>query len=113
MSLFSDKRSLRNAFERVIILTAIAVLISMLFISVVNDIYAFVKPEENISITLSQPLTLKELSRLLQEKGVIKNPTVFSIFIKSKNRAEQLESFVGEITLRRDMSYREIMLALS
>ncbi len=113
MSLFSDKQLLKITFEAVVILTALALLISMLFISVVNDMYAFVKPEEKVFITLPDPLTLGELSHLLQKEGIIKNPTVFSIFVKAKNKADKLEAFSGELALNRNMSYREIILALS
>ena len=75
--------------------------------------YAFVKPREAISISIQSPMSLSEISELLNQKGVIKNPTVFSLFIKSKSRKEKLEGFVGELNLRQDMSYREIMLNFS
>ena len=111
--MFSDKQLLKRTFEAVILLTVFALLLSMLFLSVVNDMYAFVKPEEKVFITLSEPLTLGELSHLLQKEGVIKNPTVFSIFVKAKDKADKLEAFSGEVSLNRNMSYREIILALS
>lgn len=113
MSIFSDKEAIRNTFERAITVTLFALLIALLFISLTNDIYAFVKPEGEVLLTVSEPIPLGELSRLLQDEGIIRNPTVFSLFIKSKNRADALESFVGEAKLSRDMSYREIMLAFS
>ena len=113
MSDTSDAKIVRNTFEIIIIITLLSALIALAVISVANDMYAFVKPDGQIALIVSEPLTLGELSRRLQAEGVVKNPTVFSMFVKSKGRAETLESFSGEITLRRDMSYREIMLALS
>ena len=103
----------RNIFERIVIMTLIAIFIALSVISVTNDMYAFVKPNNTVQIKLDSPTELSQLSKLLQDKKIIKNPTVFSWFIKSKGRQERIENFVGEVTLRQDMSYREIMLALS
>ena len=103
----------RNIFERIVIMTLIAIFIALSVISVTNDMYAFVKPNNTVQIKLDSPTELSQLSKLLQNKKIIKNPTVFSWFIKSKGRQERIENFVGEVTLRQDMSYREIMLALS
>ena len=108
-----DNSLVRNVFERVVIMTLIAVFIALSVISVANDMYAFVKSDNTIQITLNSPTELTQLSKLLQREGIIKNPTIFVLFIKSKGRQEKLESFVGETTLRQNMSYREIMLALS
>ena len=113
MSPLSRNDSVKNIFERAVIITLLSLLLSAFFLSVVNDVYAFVKPKGSIELSLAEPLSLTELSRLLQSKGVIKNPTFFTLFIKSKDRADKLEAFSGSALLRRDMSYREIMLALS
>ena len=113
MSDTSNAKLVRNTFEIIIMITLLSALIALAFISVANDMYAFVKPHEQVVLNISEPLTLSELSKELQALGVIKNPTVFSFFIRSKDRAERIEGFSGEVTLRRDMSYREIMLALS
>ena len=113
MSIFSDRKTLLNTFERVILLTFISILIASLFISVVNDIYAFAKSDESVTLSVSQPMKLSALAKTLQKEGVIKNPLIFSIFVKTKSRSEKLESFVGTVTLSKDMSYREIMLVFS
>ncbi len=113
MRLFYDKTSTQNIFERALMLALFSLLLSALLLSVLNDVYAFVKPDGGLSLTLSEPMPLNELSRLLQREGIIKNPTIFSLFVRSKNKADTLEAFVGEAVLQRDMSYREIIIALS
>ena len=113
MSDTSDAKIVRNTFEMIIMITLLSALIALAIISVANDMYAFVKSSEQVVLNVSEPLTLSELSKQLQSEGIIKNPTVFSMFVRSKGRADALESFSGEIALRRDMSYREIMIALS
>ena len=106
----NDKKALRNIFEFVTIVTALSLFLSLAAISVLNDMYALVKPDEAVNISIESPMSLSEISSLLGSKRIIKNPAIFSLFIKSKNRQEKLESFVGELNLRSNMSYREIML---
>ena len=109
----NHKKALKKAFERIIIITLLSVFLGLFFVSVLNDMYAFVKSSDKATISLDEPVTLPELARLISRRGIIKNPTVFSLFVRAKGRRQRLESFVGEVTLSGDMSYREIMLALS
>ena len=49
---------------------------------------------------------------MLEECGVIANPHVFTLYVRSKDKTELLEAFVGNAELDRSMSYREILLAI-
>ena len=113
MTDISNRKLIKNTFEIVIMITLLAALISLAVISVANDMYAFVKPDASVTLNIDEPLDLDSMSKLLQSQGVIKNPNVFSLFVKSKGKTDKLESFSGEVVLRQDMSYREIILALS
>lgn len=108
-----NKKTLKNAFERIIIITLFSLFLAALLLSVVNDIYAFVGPSGAVLISVEAPTTLYRLSQELSRNGVINNPAVFCLYIRSKGRADRLESFSGDVVLNRDMNYREIMLALS
>ena len=103
----------RLAFSKITVLCLLAVLFTALVVSIVNDLYAFVKPEGEVLLTIESPTDLSDLSRLLEQQGVVTNPTVFRIYVKQKERTELLESFVGTLTLDTSMSYREILLAFS
>ena len=109
----SKNKTVRNTFEIVIMITLLSALLSLAVISVFNDVYAFVKPNEAVTVSISEPLKISALSRELQRERIIKNPTVFAMFVKSKGMTQKLESFSGEVALRKDMSYREIMQVLS
>ena len=111
--MFSNKRLLKNAFERLIIITLLSVFLATFCLSVINDMYSFVNPDESVSLYIDSPTPLYELSLELARNGIIKNPSVFYLYIRSKGREEKLESFTGEATLTKNMSYRDIMLTLS
>lgn len=89
-----------------------AAFFACLLISVTNDIYAFIKTEGEIILTVSSPLNVSDFSKLLHDNKIISNPNIFSLYIKAKNKSSIIEGFVGEAKLDRSMSYREILLAI-
>ena len=111
--IFSDRRTVRRAFRTVLVLCLTAALFASLLISVGNDLYAFVKPDRPVSLSIEQPVSLRSLSLLLEQEGVIANPTVFSIYVRIKGKLYAIESFVGTAHLNSHMSYREILYALT
>ena len=107
--LTADKEKLKLAFSRAFTLCAVSVFLCSVLLSAVNDMYAFVKPEESITVEISEPLTLSELSGALGEKNVINNPLIFSLYVLSKDKKEACESISGSFELNSSMSYRQIL----
>ena len=103
----------RFAFARLTVLTLMVLLLAGLVISIANDMYAFVKEDRSVTLAVSSPRSLPELTAMLDEGGVIKNPTVFRVYVRAKGRTETAERFSGTLELNEAMSYREILLALS
>ena len=107
------KKRLSHAFEVAIILCLVALFILGLFIAVINDIYAFVKPERAIKITLGKPVSLMQAANILERSGVIENPVIFTLYVKAKGKEEIFDSYLAEAELNFAMSYREILAELS
>ena len=103
----------RLALAHLVRIVLIALLCVGILISVVNDLYAFVKPDRALTLSLDAPQTLGELAKTLARQGVIKNPTVFTLYVKGRGRQELRESFSGELLLNASMSYREILIAFA
>ena len=103
----------RLAFSKITVLSLTALLVAALGVSVANDLYAFVKPDREITLSIDEPHSLTELSKALEEQGVIANPTVFCLYVQSKGRSELLEGFCGTMTLNSAMSYRQIVACFS
>ena len=104
--------SLRGAFGILIPLCLFSVLLACLLISVANDMYAFVKPSNEVTVSITAPISEKQLSLLLQKNGVINNATCFRLYLRSKGVSDKLSLISGEITLNSNMSYREILLEI-
>ena len=78
-----------------------------------NDIYAFVKSQRSAQIHMSAKDTLYEKAKLLEANGIINDPALFSLYVRSKNHSDTISSFEGEIQLDSSMSYREIIKEFS
>lgn len=102
----------RDALGRVIPLCLCALFLAAAVISVTNDMYAFVKPNETVTLTVDEPLDLDGLCDLLGDAGVVRNPFVLKMYLKSKGKDGQNLDLKGQCTLNKNMSYREIMLEL-
>ena len=104
---------LRNALAIILPLCVLSLLIAALVCSVANDMYAFVKKDRAITININAPCSLEDFAGMLGDYDAVKNPHIFSLYVKSKNKTGLVESFVGELNINENMSYREILLALS
>ncbi|MBE6597019.1 MAG: endolytic transglycosylase MltG [Ruminococcaceae bacterium] len=104
-----DEWRLRRASSIILPLFFLSVLISALIVSVANDMYAFVKPQREITLEISESMELSEISDILADNGIISNPTVFSIYVLSKDAEERISEFSGTLSLNSSMSYREIL----
>lgn len=110
---FDDSATVRRGFCTVTRVVLLALLCAALLLSVVNDMYAFLKAEGEVHLTLDEPHSVRDFSRLLEDCGVLLNPHVFSLYVRAKERTALVESFSGELVLDRSMSYREILSYLA
>ncbi len=102
--------SLKRAFGFVVPICVCSLFLAAAVISLTNDMYAFVKPEGEVTLTISSALDTREFAKLLADEGVLKNPFVFELYLRSKGKTAEIPYLRGEWTLRSDMSYRDILL---
>ena len=110
--IFTDKKAVKFAFMSAVMLCLVSLFLAGGFISVVNDIYAFVKADGETEIFIPEGSSLEAVSEALGTAGAIKHPFVFTLYVKSKGKAEALEGISGEILLDSSMSYREILATM-
>lgn len=108
-----DSKLWRFAYAYLTVIVLFALLGAALLTSVANDMYAFVKPDRAVTLTIGDPLPLPELASLLEQNGIVNNPTVFGLYADATGKRTRVEAFSGELTLSSSMSYREILLAFA
>lgn len=98
-----------RAFGTLIPLALLALLLSALILSIANDMYAFVKKDHEVTLHFTESATLDEFSGTLKANGILKNPSIFKLYVISKGKRSAVESFLGEIELNSSFSYRQIL----
>ena len=103
----------KRAYSFLVPIFFLSLFLASVIISVGNDMFAFFRPEHQAVIEISSPLSLGEMSRVLEDNRIISNPTVFSVYVRARGAEEKLTSFTGRVELRSDMSYRELLQIFS
>ncbi len=82
-------------------------------IRVANDIFAFVKDDMTVEVTITEGMNLEDVSELLYEKGLIENADWFRIYMEFKEKGE-VDAFVpGTYTLNSTMNYNTLFSSLT
>ena len=88
---------------------AISVFAALFIIRVANDVFAFVKPSEEVPITIGEAMTVEEIAETLGEKQVIDYPFFFRLFAKVKK--DDGKFVAGDYTVTSSMNYSELLSA--
>lgn len=106
-------RRARRAAAAVIPLIFLSFFLAALTVSAANDIYAFVKPDTEAEIHIDGNTSLLSVSKILENEGIINNPTIFALYVRAKGAEDRIVGFSGDVRLGASMSYREIIAAFS
>ncbi len=77
--------SVIKAVVYIIFVLIISVFLSISVITVANDVFAFVKSDEVVEVTIPEYATLSEVSEILYKNDIIKYPTVFKLYAVAEN----------------------------
>ena len=104
--------SLVKAAVYLICVILVSTIISVTVIMVGNDIFAFVKSDEKITVVIPENPDIDTISDILAENGIIKYPSVFRWYIsdKDKNYGSNAGVFVaGTYELSPSMDYEDLL----
>ena len=99
--------SVVKAIVYIIFVVIISVAASIAIILVSNDVFAFVKSDEAVEITLPEYTTLDELATILYRNDVIKYPTVFKYYAVFKK--DDQNYIAGDYTVSPMMNYKSLL----
>jgi len=99
-----------------IAVVACSLIISIFTIKVGNDVFAFVKSDEEITVTIPENATTDDIAKILKENGVIKYPSIYEKYaaFRIKRRSYLTGEYLsGEHTVSPSMNYDQLLEALS
>lgn len=99
--------SVIKAVIYIIFVLVISAFLSLTVITVANDIYAFVKSDEVVEITIPEYATLEDVSEILYQNDIIKYPTVFKLYAVAEN--DNGEFLAGTYSVTPMMNYDTLL----
>ena len=76
-------------------------------ITIGNDVFAFVKPEEPVMITVPEEATVEDIAELLHEGGIISYPEVFKLYAELKE--DDGKFIAGEYEVSPQLNYDQLL----
>ncbi len=76
-------------------------------ISIGNDVFAFVKPEEPVTISVPEDATIEDIGTILHEGGIIKYPGIFKFYAELKE--DDGEFIAGEYEVSPKLNYDQLL----
>lgn len=99
--------SVVKAIVYIIFIIVISVFLAIAIILVGNDVFAFIKSDEVVEITIPEYATLDEVSQILYENDIIKYPQVFKLYAVSKK--DDGEFLAGTYSVSPMMNYDTLL----
>lgn len=98
--------SLLKAIIYIVFILTVSGFLSYFIISVGNDLFAFVKSDEEITVNIPEYATIDNIADILTQKGIIKYPYIFKIYaMLRKDNGAYVE---GEYIVKPSMSYDQL-----
>ncbi len=103
--------SLIKAILYIVVVVAVAGLLSYYIIVFANDMYAFVKSSEEVEVTIPEYATVEEIAEILGDADVVKYPDLLVLYAKLKKIDKTYEFIAGNYTVNGMMNYDELFYA--
>ncbi len=99
--------SLVKAVIYIVSILVVSGFLSYFAIVVGNDVFALVKSDEEITITIGEKTSVKKLGKILEKNGVIEYAGVFDFYAKIRDKNPALVA--GEYTVTPSMNYDQLL----
>lgn len=105
------KRNTGNIFVQTLIyigfVLGVSAILSLVAVKWSNDVFAFSKADEEITIKIPIGSTVKDVSKILDDAGVIEYSSIFKLFVNVS--AKNSEFTAGTHVLNSNMDYRGLL----
>ncbi len=92
----------------IVSITVIAAFLAYFAITRINDLYAFVKADDEVEVTIPENATVNEITEILADAGVINYPSFFKFYAQLKDASNRYEFKAGTYTVNPMMNYDQL-----
>lgn len=100
----------------IVFVLAASVLCAVAIIKVANDMFAFIKPEDSITVTVPEDASTRDVAKILSDNDIIEYPTIFGLYMDFKKGRSTYYTDgykAGEFELAPNMNYDDLIYSLS
>lgn len=94
----------------ILFVLGVSAYLSYNIIMIGNDVFAFVKPETEKTISITSSMSNSDIAKQLKENGIINYEWVFELY--AKNKYEKDPYLTGDFTVKPSMNYDELIKTL-
>lgn len=107
--------ALGKSLGYIIFVICASIIVSYIGITVVNDLFAFVKSDNEIVLIVDEDTTFRELAGELEKKGAVKYPLFLRMYngFKNRDRETPQELEPGEYKILANLNYDQIISTFS
>jgi len=98
-----------KAIAYMVVILVVSVFISIFVIRVGNDVFAFVKSDEAVDVTIPEDAKVSDIAQILHDNGIISFPGVFKMYASIKK--DKGPFVAGDYTVSPSMSYDDLRRA--
>ncbi|MBQ4067446.1 MAG: endolytic transglycosylase MltG [Clostridia bacterium] len=98
-----------KAIAYMVVILVVSVFISIFVIRIGNDVFAFVKSDEAVDITIPEDADVGDIAEILHDNGIISFPGIFKLYATLKH--EEGPFVAGDYTVSPSMSYDDLRYA--
>lgn len=88
----------------------VSVALSAWICHVGNEVLALIRPDKEITVTIAEKSSVKQIAKVMEEAGIIDHPNIFTLYCKLKKEGKDFKS--GEYTINCNRDYNQIIRAL-
>ncbi|MBQ8895109.1 MAG: endolytic transglycosylase MltG [Clostridia bacterium] len=88
----------------------VSVLLASWICHVGNEVLALIRPDKEITVTIPEKSSVKEIAGAMKEAGIIDHPNIFTLYCKLKKEGDKFQ--FGEYTINCNLDYNQIIRAL-
>lgn len=103
--------SVIKAVTYIVAVIVVSVFLSMFIILVGNDVFAFVKDDTLVEVTIPEYATVGDIADILHENSLIKYPGVFELYAQFNGNDSETQFVAGTYTVHPMMNYDEFLYA--
>ncbi len=111
---FKGMTFIPKAIIYILLIAITSAYLSYFIVTIGNDVFALVTETGEVTVTITEGMTHKDVGQLLADNGLIEYPWVFELYMKYRGDGDSSNEYIlGEHTLKKEHNYSQLITSLT